>query len=421
MGHLAGERTGARRSTLHPGPETGKGGRPRRLRIVQFTNDFRVGGGEVQVLTLLRALPAHYHVEVHVLDARGPLLEETRSLGYEPHVHRLGGSLLRAGSVAEIVRLARHLARERVDVVHAQDFYATLVAVPAARLARVPVVVSRLDLVHWHGPARHLALAAASHAADAVVANCDAIRDLLLYREHIAPGKVTVIRNGLDVARFDAMRSAGTTAPLPSTAGAPVAVLVANMRHPVKRHEDFLHALARVRAAVPRVKAFLVGEGELRPELERLARSLRLGGAVHFLGRRLDVPAILARATFGVLCSRQEGLPNAVMEEMAAGLPVVVTDAGGNGELVRDGVRGYVVPVERPDALAHAMLRLISDPEQARRMGQAARRFVRKELSVEKMVAAHDRLYRRLARVPLLAAVPAPAAAPGARTRRRAA
>ncbi len=364
--------------------------------MVEFTNCFRFGGGEVQVLELLRRLPSDYDVAVHALDASGPLLEETRALGYEPHLHPLGGSLVHPATLAEVVRLARWLRREHVDLVHAQDFYSTLLGVPAAKLAGVPVAVSRLDLVHWHGKARHLALAAASHAADAVIANCDAVRDLVVHQERISPHRVVVIRNGIDVARFDALRGSPLAAPLPETGGGPVAVLVANMRHEVKRQEDFLVALAQVRRGVPDAVGLLVGEGGRRPGLELLARDLGLGGAVFFLGGRPDVPAVLARATFGVLCSRQEGLSNAVMEGMAAGLPMVVTDAGGNAELVKDGERGYVVPPERPDALAQAMLRTIADPARARRMGEAARRFVQMELTLERMIGEHDRLYRRL-------------------------
>jgi glycosyltransferase involved in cell wall biosynthesis len=368
------------------------------LRIVEFTNCFHVGGGELQLLELLRRLPREHEVSVHALEARGPLLAETRALGYEPHVHPLGGSFLRAATVTQTVRLARWLRQERADLVHAQDFYSTLLGVPAAKLAGVPVVVSRLDLVHWHGRARHLALAAASHAADVVIANCEAVRDLVVERERVPPERVVVIRNGLDVERFDAARAGALAAPLPDTGRDPVAVLVANMRHEVKRQEDFLAALAQARRAVPRLKAFLVGEGARKPYLEQLARDLGLAEAASFLGGRPDVPAVLARGTLGVLCSRQEGLSNAVMEGMAAGLPMVVTDAGGNAELVRDGERGYVVPPESPGALAQAMVRILSDPRRARAMGDAARRFVEQELTLERMVGAHDRLYRELAR-----------------------
>jgi glycosyltransferase involved in cell wall biosynthesis len=365
---------------------------------MQFTNCFHVGGGELQVLELLRRLPADDDVSVHALDPRGPLLGEVRALGYEPHVHPLGGSLLRPASITAALRIARWLRRERIDVVHAQDFYSTLLGVPASRIAGVPVIVSRLDLVHWHGPARHLALAAASHAADVVVANCEAVRELVIRRERVPAERVCVIRNGLDVQHFDARLRGPLASPLPSTGGAPIAVHVANMRHEVKRQEDFLAALSIVRREIPRVAAFLVGDGVRRPALEARARELGVADAAHFLGERGDVPAVLARATLGVLTSRQEGLSNAVMEGMAAGLPMVVTDAGGNAELVKDGERGYVVDPERPAALAAAMLRLLRDPAAARRMGRAARRFVEEELTLDRMVAGHDRLYRRLAR-----------------------
>jgi len=369
-----------------------------RIRVVEFTNCFQVGGGEVQVLELLRRLPSSYEVSVHALDPSGPLLDETRALGYEPLIHPLGGSFMRPATLAETMRLARRLRRERIDLVHAHDFYAALLAVPAARLAGVPVAISRLDLVHWHGRARHLAFVAASYGAGAVIANCEAVRDLVIHREHVAAEKVVVIRNGLDLPHFDAMMAGPLQGPLPETGAAPVAVLVANMRHEVKRQEDFLAALAHVRRGVPEVQAFLVGEGPRARHLERLAKELGVASAVHFLGSRKDVPAVLARGTFGVLCSRQEGLSNAIMEGMAAGLPMVVTDAGGNAELVRDGERGFVVPVEHPEALAQAVLRVLADPDRARRMGHAARRFVEDELGMERMILEHDRLYRRLVR-----------------------
>jgi L-malate glycosyltransferase len=119
---------------------------------------------------------------------------------------------------------------------------------------------------------------------------------------------------------------------------------------------------------------------------------------VHFLGHRADVPALYARADLGVLCSTAEGMSNAVMEGMAAGLPMVVTAVGGNPELVADGERGLVVPPLRPEALCEAFLKLLADPERGRRMGAEARTFVERELSLERLVRRHDALYQRVAR-----------------------
>src|SRR5919206_852221 len=101
---------------------------------------------------------------------------------------------MRPAALTETARLAWWLRRERIDLVHAQDFYSTLLGVPAAKLAGVPIAVSRLDLVHWHGTVRHLALAAASHAADVVVANCQAVKALVVERERVPAHRVVVIR-----------------------------------------------------------------------------------------------------------------------------------------------------------------------------------------------------------------------------------
>ncbi|NMO13630.1 glycosyltransferase [Pyxidicoccus fallax] len=376
----------------------------RRIRLVQFTNTFHLGGGEVQFVELLRGLPRErYDLSVLALEASGPLLKDVRAMGLEPHVFPLSSSFMRPHTARQVGRLASWLRENRVDVVHAHDFYTTLLAVPACRLARVPVVVGRLDLVHWHGRARHAMLAAATHAASHVIANAEAVRRLVVDTERVSARKVSVIYNGLDLRRFDERLAAGPAAPLPELPeGAPLITLVANTSHEVKRQEDFLEALAQARRQVPTAQAFLIGDGPRRPFLEERARALGLTGAVHFLGHRTDVPAVLSRATVGVLCSRHEGLSNAVMEGMAARLPMVVTDAGGNAELVAHGERGFVVPPLAPAALAEALVRVLSAPERARRMGQAGRRFVEETLSLERMIAAHDSLFSRLAGVPEL-------------------
>ncbi len=128
------------------------------------------------------------------------------------------------------------------------------------------------------------------------------------------------------------------------------------------------------------------------------AAELGVADRVHFLGHRADVPALYGRATLGVLCSTAEGMSNAVMEGMAAGLPMVVTRVGGNPELVADGERGLVVPPLRPQALSEAFGVLLADRERGRRMGAEARAFVERELSLERLVRRHDVLYRRVAR-----------------------
>lgn len=363
------------------------------IRLLEFTRSFYLGGTEGQVLELLRKLPACYRVSLAVLEPTGPMMEQVRTLGFEPPAFPLRGSVMRPNTAWQVLRLARWLKQQRIDLVHAHDFYAAVLAVPAAKLVGAKVIVGRLDLAHWHNTVQRAVLAEWTRRADHVIANAEAIRRMLVLEEQIPASRITVVLNGLDLPRFDARMADGLKAPLPDIRG-PLVVHVANMNHPVKRQEDLLQALAQLRRERLRLTAFLVGDGPRRPMLEQLARTFGLVGTVHFLGHRVDVPALYARAAVGVLCSTAEGTSNAVMEGMAAGLPMVVTNVGGSPDLIRDGERGRVVRDRRPAELAEALRDVLADPGRARAMGQAGRAFVARELTLERMVARHDAVYR---------------------------
>lgn len=366
-------------------------------RVMELVRSFHVGGTEGQLLELVRRCAGGCRLSVGVLDRGGPLAEEVARVGFAPALFPLEGTLLRANTLRQVVRLARLLTRGRVEVLHAHDFYATTLAVPAARLAGCKVVVGRLDLAHWYGPARRAVLTLLTRLADHVVANALAIKRMLLREEGVSERRVTVIRNGIDLADFDrrALMLDGPVVGLDG--GGPVVVLVANMAHPVKRQEDLLEAVRLLKPSVPGLSALFVGDGPRRRGLEDRARMLGLQGTAHFVGLRRDVPAILARATVGVLCSSAEGLSNAIVEGMAARLPMVVTRVGGNVELVEAGVSGLWVDPGEPASLAKAIGDLLETPGRRKQMGEAGRCFVERELSLERMVAAHRELYGRLA------------------------
>ncbi len=369
-------------------------GRP--IRLVEFVRSFHIGGTEGQVLELLRGLPRRYDIRVAVTQNAGPLLEDVWRLGHLPAEFSFAGSVKKPNTLRQIVRLAKWLKAHRIEVVHAHDFYTALLAGPAAKLAGVGLTVGRLDLAHFHTPMQRKALVACTKMADTVIANAEAIRKMLVDEEGVPAERVTVIRNGIDLPRFDKRMSDGLSAPLPDTKGAPVVAHVANLAHPVKRQEDTLQALALLKAKGRDLHAFFVGSGSRTEMIRRMAGELGVSDRAHFLSHRLDVPAILARADMGVLCSSAEGLSNAVIEGMAARLPMVVTAVGGNPELIEDGVRGLVVPRHEPEALARAFERMLDDREAARRMGERARAYVERELTLEQLCARHDALYRAI-------------------------
>lgn len=359
-------------------------------------NSYLVGGTEVQVLELLRGMMPRYRPLLATQINRGHLLEVAEAMGITSVEFSLKGGVGQPNTLRQIGRLVGYLRENQVRLIHAHDFYSAVTAVPASRIVGAKVIMGRLDLAHWPSPPQRVLLTALTRAADHVVTNAQAIKDQLVRVERLPPSRISVIPNGMDASRFDELARQPLRAPLPELSGRTVIVHVANMSHPVKAQEDLLEAMRQVVPDHPQALLLLIGDGGRRPVLETLTFEYGLERHVAFLGHRMDVPAILMRAHVGVLCSLAEGMSNAIMEGMAAGLPMVVTDVGGSPELVRDGERGFVVAPRAPHQLAGKLRALLGCEQLRRQMGRAARDFIERELSVERLVARHEALYQRL-------------------------
>jgi len=159
---------------------------------------------------------------------------------------------------------------------------------------------------------------------------------------------------------------------------------------------SLISAFAGAAWHTPALNLLLVGEGPLRSDIEALVRKMALEERVRFLGRRTDVPAILAAADVFVLSSLWEGNPLSVMEAMAAGKPVIATAVGGVPELVEDGVSGILVPPHEPEVLERAIMRLARDPALRQRMGKAAQKRALERFGVDRMAREYAHLYESL-------------------------
>jgi glycosyltransferase involved in cell wall biosynthesis len=374
------------------------------VKVLVFQNRFLIGGQERQTVLHLRTVDrSRWRPVVACLHLEGEHLADLEAIGVVPESLEIR-KVVRPRTALHVVRLAQRLRREGIAVVHAQDFYTNVLGTLAARLAGVPSIVTRVDLRHNLGPAKKAALTAASQLATRVLVNALCIRDQCL-AEGVAGDRVAVVRNGVDLAAFDAARAAAPADPAPDPAR-PAVVNVANMHHPVKGQEDLLVAFREVLRHVPAAQLVLVGDGVRRPGLERLARELGITGDVRFLGHRLDAPALVGRAAVVVSASYSEGISNAVLEGMAARRPLVATAVGGNPELVREGQTGWLVPPGAPAQLAARIVDALRDPGLSARLGEAGRRVVEREFSVEQLALSYDALYRACldaARPPLLA------------------
>ena len=362
--------------------------------VLHLVNRFWIGGAERQFVERLRRHPAGFRALVGCLEASGPMLEPVRGFGYEPVVFPLNGSLMQPNTAIQIARMAAWMRSEGVKIVHGTDFNTNMLAVAAAKLSGAKSIVSRVDLGHiragfgkWHREAEKLT----SRLADMVVANAEAVRQMCIRDEGVKPENCVVVRNGLDIAEFDANAQKPLQGALPE--GRRVAV-IGNL-WPVKGHRTLVEAVALLPAELHDVSFVCAGEGPEREYLTRRIAELGLQKRVHLLGHRLDVPAVLAHAQAACLCSSAEGLSNALMEAMAARLPIVATRVGGNPELVRDGENGWLVPYGDARALAGRLTQLLGAPELAREMGLRGRRRIENELSLERMAEGHGALYRR--------------------------
>lgn len=370
--------------------------------VLHLVNRFWIGGAERQFVERLRRHPAGFEAVVGCLELSGPLLEQVRALGHEPFLFPLPKSMLRANTIKQIARIAALIRERGVRIVYGTEFNTNLLALLAARLAGAKAVVSRVDLGHlrhgfgkWHREAEKWS---ARHA-DLVVANADAVREVCIREERCKPERVIVVRNGLDLARFDELAAQPLQAPLPiGPEDIPVA-MIGNL-WPVKGHRTLVEAAALLCRRLPRVKFLCAGEGPERDYLEKRIAELGLHDRVYLLGHRLDVPAVLARARAACLCSSAEGLSNAVMEAMAARLPIVATAVGGNPELVRPGENGDLFEYGDAPSLADKLYELLSNGERAAEMGRKGRARVEAELTLSRMAEAYGAVYRRLLESP---------------------
>jgi len=368
------------------------------IRIFFLLDSFMIGGTETQAVELARRLdPGRYQVTIGCLRREGPLLDRLKNTPVEIMEVNLGGGVDSPSGLLRIAKLARYLRRNKIQILHAHDLWSNIVGMAAAMLARTPVTItSQRDLSHgaWYGTYRRRVLRFFQRRSSVLLTNAKAIRDGLIEQDHLPPDKVCVVYNGVDLDCF--CIPANRSQMFPASEGNKMIVLVGNMITDVKGQGVLIAAAQEVVNAHPKTQFVLVGEGAKRPDFEKQAKDLGLESNFLFLGRRSDVPAILACCDIAVLPSLAEGLPNAVLEYLAAGLPVVATSLGGNLEIIQDGKTGLLVPSQDPQALSAALNQLLSDELLTARIAQAGHDYVKQNFSFERLVAEMDQLYAKL-------------------------
>lgn len=343
------------------------------------------GGTEKQLAALIKGLDrARFDPALCVLkkstmdlsDLNCPVLE-------------LGFRSFRRPSAIRCVRTLRHfIQNRRVDLL--QTFFqdATLLACAASLRTSVRARVATFrDMGFWRTPGKVAQLRLAYPAFHGFIANCSAVAKQFHDLDDIPADKFYVIPNGVAAIAPAVQRLAPAR---------PVVGIVANMDRPVKRVDLFLDA-AQIVARTHRGAQFvIIGEGHLRPALIEQAARLGIADRVRFVGGVTNVTDHVRRFDIGVVCSDSEGLSNAILEYMAAGVPTVARDVGGNAELVADNETGRLVRSDRADALAGAILELLCDGRRRQRMAFKARQVAERTFSMPAYISRHERYYERL-------------------------
>lgn len=356
------------------------------VRLAYFVDSMEVGGSELNAVRTLECLDrSRFDLTVFHMGARGPLLERYAALAL-PMVRVAVTSFKHPSVLVAGLRFVGELRRRRIQILHSHDIYSNIFSIPWAKVAGTPVAIASK---RWHGavPGRLHVVAngIASRYATRVLANSEAVVRSLVEEDRVAKSRIEMIPNFVGPEAFAEYPPAGRRE-LFSRSGIPANALTVGVvarLAAVKDHAMLLRAASRIVHAHPEVHFVLIGDGPERAALFAQARAAGIAARVHFLGTLPNTPNPHGLLDISVLPSRTEGFPNAVVEAMAAGRPVVATAVGGTPEAVVEGRTALLVPPGDDSSMAKAVQTLIESPGQRDAFGAAGRERARTRYYVD--------------------------------------
>lgn len=385
----------------------------RLVRVMYVVPDLGTGGAERHVTTLMPRLdPARFACSVVCIGAEGPLFGDLVAAGIPAVALRR----TKRQALAAVVDLVREMRRRRPDVVLVRGYNAEMLGRIAAIIAAVP---HRVVWVHNCGDLddrtriRRLADRLLDRRTDAYFGVARAQARYLVEDLGHPAHKIRIIHNGVDPASYSPADEQRARTLLGIDPQRPVVGVVGRLS-PEKDHLLLLQAARRLVDEFRDLTVLVVGDGPMRRRIEHAAAELGLADRILLVGARPDVPDILPALTVFTLCSYTECFPMALLEAMASGRPAVCTDVGGVGELLADGITGYLVPPHDPVALADRLAKLLHDRQLCQRMGAAARARVQRQFGLDASVDAAARELTAIAGV-----VSRPGSRPGGLPKRR--
>jgi glycosyltransferase involved in cell wall biosynthesis len=358
-----------------------------------------MGGAEKNLLTIMSHINRdRFKVTLYTFQLENPM---TKILAHR-NIHCLQISYpTTIRGLLKFFALSKKIREKRFNILHSyfegSDIWGTLLA----KLAGIPVIISsKRDMGFLKNKKILTAYKFVNPFVTKIISVSEAVRHQVNLQEKVNLNKIVTIYNGVDYNTYINSNHKDTLKlQLKLNPSAPIVGVLANIK-PIKGIEFFIHTASRVLKQYPQTQFIVVGaclpNEESRTyydKLKTLVRELNLKNSFFFIGERSDIPDILSVMDISVLPSLSEGFSNTVIESMAAGKPLVVTNVGGNSEAVVHGETGLIVPPKNINKLAEAISFLLADKILAKRMGEAGRRRIKENFSIEKMVAEVENLY----------------------------
>ncbi len=361
-------------------------GRPRLCIVIP---SLMPGGTERQVVYLVQGLSSAFDIDLVCTREAGAWAKQI-----QPYAEVFGLGISSGWDPRLLSALGKRFRDRKPDIVQTYLSGFDYAANVAARRAGVKVIVSsRRERAEWKRLRHVWFQRRANRHVDAIIANCRAVAEFAAEQEHEILERYTVIYNGVADFPADSGKDVRMELTLPRTA--PLVGMVANFS-PDKDHALFVSMAERIHMRRPDVHFVLVGEGPLRAPVQREIVKRGLGDVFRFVVKREEVFDLYRTMDVAVLTSKTEGLPNVVLEAMAAARPMVAAAVGGVTEIIDDRVTGRLISVRNPDDFAEAVIDSIENGVEAKQMGARAASSVLERFSIETMVARHQELYLQL-------------------------